>query len=71
VVIGLSFSSATLTDLDTISGQLAVTTSGKVFGGSPLNLTGNLSVVTATPTVAFTSTRLAGNVACSQVLASF
>ncbi|HKA30026.1 MAG TPA: hypothetical protein VKH82_11650, partial [Candidatus Binatia bacterium] len=71
LVIGLSFPSATLTDANTISGQLTVTTTGKVFGGTPLNLTGNLSVVTGTPTVAFTSTRLTGNVPCSQVLTMF
>lgn len=40
LVIGLSFSSATLIDPNDISGQLAVTTSGTVFGGTPLNVTG-------------------------------
>jgi hypothetical protein len=67
----LSFPSATLTDPNTVWGQLTVTTSGKVFGGTPLNLTGNLSVATDTPMVAFTSTRLPGNVPCSQVLTMF
>jgi len=71
LVIGLGFSNATLTDPDTISGQLTVTPTGKVFGGSPLNLTGNLSIATSPPTVAFTSTRLAGNVPCSQVVPMF
>jgi len=71
LVIGLSFPSATLADANTISGQLGFTTTGTVFGGSPLNLTGNLSVTPATPTVAFTSARLSGNVPCSQVLTMF
>ena len=48
--MGLSFSSVTLTDLNDISGQL-VTTSGTVFGGTPLNLTSSLSVTTSTSTV--------------------
>ena len=68
--MGLSFSSVTLTDLNDISGQL-VTTSGTVFGGTPLNLTSSLSVTTSTPTVAFTSMRLAGNVGCGPVLTMF
>jgi hypothetical protein len=71
LVIGLSFSIATMTDPNTVSGQFTVTTTGKVFGGTPLNLTGNISAATDTPTVAFTSTRLMGNAPCSQVLTMF
>ena len=70
LVIELGFPNATLIDPNTVSGQLTVSTTGKVFGGTPLNLTGNISIVTDVPSVAFTSTRLAGNVPCSQVLVS-
>jgi hypothetical protein len=71
LVIGLSFPSATLTDANTISGQLTVTTTGKVFAGTPINLTGALSVTPAGTSTAFTSSRLSGNVPCSQVLTMF
>src|SRR5262249_11356014 len=71
LVIALGFPSATLTDVNTISGQLTVPTTGTVFGATPLNLTGSLSVTPSGTSTSFTSSRLSGNVSCSQVLTMF
>ena len=71
LVIALSFPSAALIDPDTISGQLTVPTAGKVSGGTPLNLMGSISVTPDGTSTAFTSSRLPGNVPCSQVITMF
>ncbi len=69
--IELSFPSATLTDASTLTGDAAFTTSGTVFDTVPLGLSGPISVTPTSPTTAFTSTKLAGDVPCSDVLALF
>jgi hypothetical protein len=69
--ITTSFPTATLTDPNTINGTSAIGTSGTVFGGAPLNLTGPIAVTPTNPTTAFTATHLAGDVPCSQVLTMF
>ncbi len=67
----LSFPSATLTDANTITGDSAFTTMGTVFDTNPLHLMGPINVTPSSPTTPFVSTRLPGDVPCSQVLTMF
>ncbi len=63
--------SATLQNATTIAGTANFSASGTVFGSTPTNLSGPISVMPSSPSVSFTSTHMSGNVPCSQVLTQF
>src|SRR5262249_20742477 len=62
----------TLSDPMTISGNASFTSTGTVFGSdNPILTSGNINVTPASMSIPFTSTKLAGDVPCSQVLTQF
>jgi hypothetical protein len=63
--------SATLQNATTLGGMTSFTSSGQVFGATPIQLTGPIAVSPSSPTSPLTATRIAGNVPCSQVVAQF
>jgi hypothetical protein len=58
-------------DANTISGQSAFATTGAVFNTVPHGLMGPIMVTPRSPTIPFTSTRLPGDVPCSEAVTMF
>jgi len=70
--IKVAMKATTLTNANTITGTTSFTTDGKVFGSNNALLTmGTISVTPSSSSIAFTATKLAGAVACSDVLTHF
>ncbi|HVU00206.1 MAG TPA: hypothetical protein VHE30_00590, partial [Polyangiaceae bacterium] len=73
--VGLTISSSltsTLTDPTTLNGTADISTTGQVFGSdNPVLTSGTISVTPTSPSVAFTATKLPGDVPCADVLTRF
>jgi hypothetical protein len=63
---------STLSDASTITGTASFSSTGMVFGSNnPILSSGNIDVTPSSNAVAFTATKLAGDVGCAEVLSKF
>jgi hypothetical protein len=63
---------STLTDASTITGTTSFTTAGTVFGSdNPILSSGDINVTPTSNAIPFTAKKLAGDVACADVLKNF